>query len=137
MKRTVLLSVLSAGLVAVLAMPAWANLDTQCQSGNNICGKLSYYTQNGQQITVKAETHTYNGNTATLRVIVNYETHHWWGWVTDGSNDSGNKAGVSSTGWYKLSFICNGSEYKYYSSHWRGGTNYFTITGQPFTPAGC
>ena len=137
MRRSGLLCVLVAAFLAVLAFPAWANLDTQCQSGNNICGKLSYYTQTGSQITGKAETHTYNGGTATLRVIINYETHHSWGWVTNTSNDSGNIQGVSSTGWYPLSFSCNGHEYKYYSSHWRGGTNYFTITGQAFTPSGC
>jgi hypothetical protein len=138
MRRRLVLGGLIACLVVVLAVPAWATIDTRCQSGNNICGRLSYYTQSGSLITGKAKTYTYNGNTGTLRVITNYETHHFFGWVTDGSNDSGNISGVSSTGYYPESFNCNGSEYNYYSSHWRGSTNYFTITGDtPFTPSGC
>ncbi len=101
-----------------------------CNDGVNGCAHLQDPHINGSIASSYAWTYTSYGNSENLRVIQNYETHHWWGWTTDRSWDSGTHYThvVDAYG----AFTCSGALYKFYSHHYVNGYEFVTLQGNQF-----
>ncbi|MGH9170504.1 MAG: hypothetical protein ACRD0Z_06490 [Acidimicrobiales bacterium] len=103
-----------------------------CISKDSVCGEQSNppLIVNGQAF-AWAATYMSDDANSVVRVIENYETHHWYGWTTDNSWDSGNHVAISVV--QEGVFNCSGGTYEFYARNYLKTHQVLTTGGTVFS----
>lgn len=131
--RKMVLVALTVGLISALAGPAVAE-QVYCNSDVDGCGTLNDQSIHNGMASSSARTFTINDKRkGGVEVILNYETHHVFGWTTSQSWTSGSSGDRAAREKANGSFKCSGNAYKFYSRHYVGGNQFFVLTTSQFT----
>jgi hypothetical protein len=134
--RKITLTFFAAGLLVAIGAPALAAPATQsyCNSDIDGCAVLGDTAISGGRASDSARTFTEQDNKKKgVEVILNYETHHVFGWTTDQSWQAGSSGDDVASESTSGGFSCSGALYDFYSRHYINGSQFTELSVSQFS----